>query len=223
MSSGFSLNEIDHVSDNPPVRDALKSQPIDYLHYLFTRDRPLTELIDSTTTFINPHTAKYYPVDRKQMVAYKRVKGIEIEKVPNQQIKLKETANHRGGLLTMPGVLAMNRGPILRGTWILERILGDHLPDPPANVGQVPPNKRDEDLTFRQRFEIHRNNPACASCHDKIDPLGFGLQHYAVDGRFLPLGNTANKRKQKAPPVDPDRLDSSGRLPSGNRLRTSRS
>ena len=75
----------------------------------------------------------------------------------------------------MPGVLAMNKGPVLRGTWILERVLGEHLPDPPANVGQVPNNQRGENLTFRQRFEAHRSNATCAVCHDKIDPLGFAL------------------------------------------------
>ena len=57
----FSLGEIENVSNNPPVADALRTQPIDFLNYLFTEGRPLVELIDSDTTFINPHTAKYYP------------------------------------------------------------------------------------------------------------------------------------------------------------------
>jgi hypothetical protein len=216
----FSLGEIEHVSNNPPVADALKSQPIDYLNYLFTAGRPLVELIDSDTTFVNPHTSRYYPRDRGQMTRYQKQKGIEVERVPNQQIKLQNTPE-RGGLLTMPGVLAMNKGPVQRGTWILERILGDHLPDPPANVGQVPNNKRGEKLTFRERFELHRINKTCAVCHDKIDPLGFALQAYDGGGGFTKSASYSTmkpkvkkkdrgKATAKAAPVD-----SSGRLPSG--------
>jgi cytochrome c553 len=215
----FSLGEIRHVSDNPPVTDALRSQPIDFLNYLFIEGRRLVELIDCDTTFINPHTAKYYPVDRKQMAPYKKVKGIEVEQVANTQIKLVNT-KERGGLLTMPGVLAMNRGPVLRGTWILERVLGQHLPDPPANVGQVADNKPGEKLSFRERFEAHRSNPSCAVCHDKIDPLGFALQAYDSGGGFI---KSANYSSMKAKVKKKDRgkmevdvpIDTSGRLPSG--------
>lgn len=213
----FALDEIDQVSNNPPVRDALKSQPIDYLHFLFTQNRPLNELVFSDYSFINPHTAKFYRGDRSKLTGYKRSKGIEIERVANQRVTLDKTAGHRGGLLTMPGVLAMNRGPILRGTWILERVLGEHLPEPPANVGSVPPRTPGSQLSFRQRFESHRSNPACASCHDKLDPLGFALQHYGDDGQYIPLGQTTEKRRKPADrePSPTETIDASGRLPSG--------
>jgi hypothetical protein len=198
----FSLDEIDHVSNNPPHTIALKSQPVDYLNWLFAEDRPLLELIDSRTTFANPHTAKYYGRDRGQMKPYRKQKGIEIEAVPNQKLTLKNT-KERGGLLTMPGVLAMNRGPVLRGTWMLERILGEHLPDPPPDVGQVQPNRSGENLSFRERFELHRSKPTCAVCHDKIDPLGFSLEEYGSDGTY-------NGKKS--------RVDTSGQLPSGEKF-----
>jgi hypothetical protein len=216
----FSLGEIDNVSNNPPVADALRTQPIDFLHYLFGGHRPLIELIDSNVTFINPHTAKFYPGDRSQMTKYKKIKGIEIESVPNQQIKLEKTSE-RGGLLTMPGVLAMNKGPVLRGTWILERVMGEHLPDPPANVGQVQPNRRGEKLTFRERFEQHRSNPSCAACHDKIDPLGFALQAYGPNGGYIKSADYASmrgkvkKQDRDQPPPNPLAIDASGHLPSG--------
>ena len=216
----FSLGEIDHVSNNPPVAEALKSQPIDYLNYLFTAGRPLVELIDSDTTFVNPHTSRYYPRDRGQMTRYQKQKGIEVERVPNQQIKLPNTPE-RGGLLTMPGVLAMNKGPVQRGTWILERILGEHLPDPPADVGQVPNNKRGENLTFRERFELHRSNKTCAVCHDKIDPLGFALQAYDGGGGFTKSASYSTmkpKVKKKdggKATANTSQIDTSGRLPSG--------
>ena len=195
----FSLNEIDRVSNNPPYSHALRSQPIDFLNYLYTTGRPLNELVDSNVTFVNPHTARFYPRDRKQMVRYKKQKGIEVEIIANQRITLHETPQ-RGGLLTMPGVLAMNKGAVQRGTWVLERIMGEHLPDPPPDVGQVPPNSGNENLSFRQRFELHRSQATCAVCHDKIDPLGFALEAYDNGGKFV--GN-------------PSHIDSSGQLPSG--------
>ena len=197
----LTLNEIEHVSDDVPRWVALKSQPLDFMHYLFTENRPLLELIDSDTEFINPHTARMYGGDAKQMTKYVKQKGIEVEIVANQKITLKATTE-RGGILTMPGILAMNKGPILRGTWMLERILGEELPEPPANVGQVPPNKGGQTLTFRERFEQHRSNPTCAVCHDKVDPLGFALESFGDKGEYL-------ARKPDAS------IDTSGQLPSG--------
>ena len=221
----FSLDEISTVSKNPPVSHALRQQPIDFLNYLFIEGRPLLELIDSKVTFVNPHTAKFYPGDRKRMVAYKKQRGIEVEAVPNQRLEL-VGSSERGGLLTMPGILAMNRGPVIRGTWMLEKVLGEHLPDPPANVGQVKPNQPGENLTFRERFELHRSDATCAICHNKIDPLGFAMQAYDSTGAYNPTGLNPTKgknRKQKKNKVkedehalvDPPLLDTSGRLPGG--------
>ena len=221
----FSLNEISKVSKNPPVSHALRQQPIDFLNYLFIEGRPLLELIDSKVTFVNPHTAKFYPGDRKRMVAYKKQRGIEVEAVPNQRLELVGSLE-RGGLLTMPGILAMNRGPVIRGTWMLEKVLGEHLPDPPANVGQVKPNQPGENLTFRERFELHRSDATCAICHNKIDPLGFAMQAYDSTGAYNPTGLNPTKgknRKQKKNKVkedehalvDPPLLDTSGKLPGG--------
>ena len=213
----LTLNEIEHVSDNVPQMVALKSQPIDFMHYLFTEDRPLLELIDSETAFISPHTSRMYGADARQLTKYVKQKGIEVEIVPNQKIKL-EHSTERGGILTMPGVLAMNKGPIQRGTWMLERILGQELPEPPANVGQVPPNNGAENLTFRQRFEQHRSNPSCAVCHDRIDPLGFALQDFDNGGQYLRGNNyrVPKRRKRGEESSDPkSAIDTSGRLPSG--------
>ena len=196
----LTLNEIAKISNNPPQAEAFRSQPLDFMHYLFVEDRPLIELIDSRVAFANRFTAGFYGQDSKQMKRYRKPKGIEVEIVPNQKLQLVHT-QERGGILTMPGVLGMNRGPVIRGVWILERILGEHLPEPPPDVGQIPPSPPGKKLTFRQRFEMHRSKPTCAICHNKIDPLGFALQHY----------NGMNYRK------DP-KVDASGRLPSGEKF-----
>ena len=213
----LTLSEIDLASKNVPIRTALKSQPLDFLNYLFTQNRPLLEIVDSDITFINPHTAHMYGADAKQMVKYVKQRGIEMESVPNQRINLVET-KERGGILTMPGILAMNKGPILRGHWILDRIVGEHLPEPPMNISPVARNKRGEKLTFRERFEEHRANAACASCHDKIDPLGFTLDTYGAGGDYLLKPNALKKKKKKNKdkmPVDLATIDTSGKLPSG--------
>ncbi len=193
----FMLDEIDHVSNNPPMMVALKSQPIDFFHHLIQENRPLMELVDSKTTFANPLTRRFYQADTKQFGKYRKPRGIEIEIVENTRLTLEHTEG-RGGLLTMPGVLAMNRGPILRGAWMLERIMGEHLPDPPADVGQVEANIPGENLSFRERFAQHREDASCAICHDKIDPLGFALEDYDDNGKY---------RKGES--------DTRGHLPSG--------
>ncbi len=215
----LALGEIEQSTDNFPLRESLKAQAVHFMHYLFTEDRPLVELIDSDVTFINPLIAKFYAKDRRQLVTYRKPKGIEVEFVPVQKIQIQQTQG-RGGILTMPGIVAMNKGPVLRGTWILERILGDHLPDPPMDVGSVAPNQKGQKLTFRQRFEQHRSNATCAVCHDKIDPLGFAFQRYNDAGAFLAdAGAKANTKKNKKAKYDDDPVvDTSGRLPSGEKF-----
>lgn len=207
----LAIDEIEQVSNNPPIMVALKSQPIDFFHYLVTDNRPLLELIDSKITFASPLTRKYYQADASQLGSYRKPSGIEIQIVPNQKLVLEHTLG-RGGLLTMPGVLAMNRGPILRGVWMLERIMGEHLPDPPADVGQVQANAPGEQLTFRERFSQHRENASCAICHDKIDPLGFALAGYDDKGNFRLTDRPRKKNSQESTPTE---IDTSGTLPTG--------
>ena len=212
----LTLDEIDQVSDNPPYMVALKSQPIDFFNYLIAEDRPLMELVDSNVTFANTHTRRFYPGEAKQLTGYKRRKGIEVEIVRNQRITLENTRG-RGGILTMPGILAMNRGPILRGVWMLERIMGEHLADPPPDVGQVKANIPGEELSFRERFAQHRENESCAICHDKIDPLGFALEAYDSKGGFLSDKRYRKNKKAKDKVGDPEvsTIDTSGQLPTG--------
>jgi hypothetical protein len=99
--------------------------------------------------------------------------------------------DHRGGILTMPGILAMtsypNRtSPVNRGVWVLEQVLGEHVPPPPANVPSLEKQDRQKvaTLTLRQRTELHRSNPTCASCHKVLDPIGFGLENFDAIGRW---------------------------------------
>jgi hypothetical protein len=93
-----------------------------------------------------------------------------------------------GGVITNAAVLAMTSGPlrtqpIARGSWIVEVIFNDPPPPPPNNV---PPLKEEDNshLTIREQFAAHRENPSCAGCHAKIDPLGFALENFDITGRW---------------------------------------
>lgn len=197
------LDQITDDRGDPVTIHALQTQPRDFLYYLFTQNRPVMELIDSKTTFANHVTAAFYPGDRKQLKGVVRPRGVERIRAPNQQIELVNNPE-RGGILTMPGVLAMNKGPILRGTWMLRQILGEHLGEPPADVPPIQSSPKGKNLTFRERFEEHRANESCALCHDKIDPLGFALEAYDTRGKFAPVSKETELL-----------IDTSGQLPGG--------
>jgi len=119
----------------------------------------------------------------------------------------------RGGILSMPGILATtsfpNRtSPVNRGVWVLEQILGQHVPPPPANVPTL--EKQDHDkvagLTLRQRTELHRSDPTCASCHKVLDPIGFGLENFDAIGRWRERDDSGGV------------IDASGELPGDLRF-----
>lgn len=219
------LDEIDNASREIAYASALKGQPIEFLHDLVSRDRPLRELIDSRTEFVNLYLAGYYHPDRARLsAAQKRRPGVEVETLPLERIELEGTAG-RGGLLTMPGVLMMNKGPVQRGTWVLERILGDHLGEPPPNVPAIKPAKKGEALSFREQFAAHRANRSCAVCHDRIDPLGFAFEAYNEQGGYRRSPDLAKQapggggRGEKFDPDEAARIEDSGVLPSGEKFK----
>lgn len=203
----LALKNLDDLVGKDPIRHhALKVQIVEFLNYLFTENRPVMELIDSKVTFVNQGTSGFYGKDRQQLKRFTKVKGIERQRTPHQRLELVH-AEGRGGLLTMPGILTMNQGPIQRGTWMLRRILGVRVGEPPADTPPIKGNPPGKKLTFRERFELHRSHASCARCHEKIDPLGFALEGYDRSGQFL---HSAERLKQK-----PSKIDTSGKLPGG--------
>ena len=194
------IANLDELIKEPISHHSLRHQPVLFLDHLFTQDRPVIELISSKTTFVNQGVSGFYGQDRGRMTRFSKPKGIERTKTPFEEFTL-EKATWRGGIITMPGILTMNRGPIQRGTWLLRRILGVRLGEPPADIPPIKPSPRGQNLTFRERFERHRSDASCARCHEKIDPLGFSLDHYDAKGQFL-------QNKDALP-------DASGKLPTG--------
>jgi hypothetical protein len=114
----------------------------------------------------------------------------------------------RGGVLTMASVLTVSSyphrtSPVLRGKWILEKMLGTPPPPPPPNVPELSEEKEAiAGKTLRERLEVHRRDAACAVCHNRLDPLGFGLENYDAIGRW----RTTDAGKP---------IDSKGELPNG--------
>jgi hypothetical protein len=143
-----------------------------FVHHLLRRNLPAANLIDSNFTFLNSHLARHYGLDPVHGVA------LRLATLPPGSV--------RGGLLTQASVLKVTANgtttsPVLRGVWILERILGDPPPPPPPGVPAVEPDTRGA-TTIREQLDKHRNNPGCASCHVKIDPPGFALESFDVAG-----------------------------------------
>lgn len=118
----------------------------------------------------------------------------------------------RGGILGQGGWLSLmstptRPSPVLRGRWVLENLLCAPPGEPPANFGEPPPLP-DPDATFRQRLAAHRSNPACAGCHIEMDALGFGLDHFAADGRWRMIDHEGHA------------VDAAGALPGGRAFQT---
>ncbi len=160
---------------------------------------PVIRFVDSRTTYLNGTLAPLYGLE-------KTVQGPAM-----RPVRLADP--NRGGVLGMPGILAAtsfpNRtSPVKRGVWVLEQVLGEQVPAAPPDVPAL--DKQDQgavqNLTVRQRTELHRTNPVCANCHRILDPIGFGLEKFDAIGRW-------RDRDHNGQPID-----SSGELPGNHRF-----
>ncbi len=200
----------------PEYDDILKTAMLKETSLFFDevlkQDLPLTNFVASDFTFLNARLAKHYGIPG--------IEGTEMRKVTLTP------ESHRGGLLTMGSVLKVTANgtttsPVLRGAWVLERILGTPPPKPPADVEAIEPDIRGA-TTIREQLAKHRNDASCASCHTKIDPPGFALESFDVIGgwreKYRALSNNGEKdaqgrRVRPGPPVDPGDV-----LPDGRRF-----
>jgi mono/diheme cytochrome c family protein len=159
----------------PELREAMYREPIEFFHALLRENQSLLRLLDSDHTFVNETLAAHYGVEG--------VRGPEFRRVSLPD-------NTRGGVLTMAGVLTVTSyphrtSPVLRGKWVLEEVLGADVPPPPPSApGLAGDETPREGLSFRQRLEKHRDKPECASCHARMDPIGFGLENFDGLGRW---------------------------------------
>ena len=178
------------------LRQAFRRETELFFESIVREDRSVTGLLKSDYTFLNERLAKHYQVPN--------VYGSRFRKVTLRP------EDHRGGLLRHGSILtvtsyATRTSPVIRGNWILENILGTPAPPPPENVPPLEDNNVDQSLPVRQRLSAHRANPACASCHNLMDPVGFALENYDAIGRW----RTHQEGRE---------LDVSGGLPDGQQF-----
>jgi Protein of unknown function (DUF1587)./Protein of unknown function (DUF1592)./Protein of unknown function (DUF1595)./Protein of unknown function (DUF1588)./Protein of unknown function (DUF1585). len=169
-----------------------------FIDSVLRSDQPVTALLDADYTFLNERLAMHYGIND--------VKGSRFRKV-----KLNDEARY--GLLGKGAILMLtanpNRtSPVLRGAWILERILGTPPSPPPPNVEALPENSGGGPAkTVRERLEQHRANPSCFGCHGVMDPLGLALENFDTVGQF----RTHDRDTLTA-------IDASGVLPDGKAI-----
>jgi hypothetical protein len=176
-------------------REMLQEELRLFIDSVFRSNSSVVDLMTADHTFLNERLAMHYGIET--------VKGDRFRRVTLDDPL-------RRGLLGKGAILMLtaypNRtSPVLRGAWILDRLLGAPPPEPPLNVPTLPQNERDQPAhTLRERLEQHRANPTCFACHGVMDPLGLALENFNAVGQFR-----AN---------DPDTLtpiDSAGELPDG--------
>ncbi len=162
-------------------------------------DRNVLELLSADYAFVNERTAKVYRIPNITGAEFRRVKVLD--------------ENRRGllgqGSVLMQTSIADRTSPVQRGKWIMEVLLGSPPPAPPPNVPPLEDTKSATDtgknLSVRERMEEHRKNPACASCHRVIDPLGLSLDNFDVVGAWRIKDNGVN-------------VDTTGKLYDGTEL-----
>jgi hypothetical protein len=178
------------------MRTAMYDEARLFFESIVRENRSVVSLVDSDYTFLNGTLAALYGLEKK-------VTGPKMRKVTL-------TDANRGGILGMPGILATTSFPtrtsaVRRGVWVLEQVLGEHVPPPPPDVPSL--EKQDqktvETLTLRQRTELHRVNAVCANCHKILDPIGFGLENFDAIGRWRDQDDNGGP------------IDAAGELPGG--------
>jgi hypothetical protein len=147
-----------------------------FFESLVREDRSVLEFLTADYTFVNERIAKHYGIPNVTGPAFQRVS------VPEYR---RGILGH-GSMLTLTSV-ADRTSPVMRGKWVMEVLLGSPPPPPPPNVPALEETSAALDgklLTVRERMEQHRKNPACASCHRAIDPLGLALENFDVTGKW---------------------------------------
>jgi hypothetical protein len=173
----------------PEYDDLLKWSSVRETHLFFeemlSKNLGSSNIVDSKFAILNGRLAKHYGIPGIHGVGF-------------QKINLKPEY-HRGGILTQASVLKVtangtNTSPVIRGTWIQDKILGKPVPPPPPNVPAIEPDIRGA-ITIREQLAKHREVKTCASCHARIDPPGFALENYDVVGGWRDRYRIAAERK----------------------------
>ncbi|MEY2598583.1 MAG: hypothetical protein RLZZ142_842 [Verrucomicrobiota bacterium] len=182
LSQWLSLERLDFFQFNPKrfprfdpnTKAAARSEVTQTFAHLLKENAPLSDFLKANYVVVNGVLAQYYGLEGVQGDAFRKVA------LPPE--------SPRGGLLGMAAILAMGSNgertnPVERGAWVLRKLLNDPPPPAPANVPEIT-RLAGKLLTTRERLQAHQENPQCASCHRKIDPLGFGLENFDAAGQW---------------------------------------
>jgi Protein of unknown function (DUF1588)/Protein of unknown function (DUF1585)/Protein of unknown function (DUF1592) len=159
---------------NDYLRISMQRETELFLQDLLARDGSVLDLLAGKYSFLNEELGQFYGISGVKGPAFRRVDL---------------TGTPRGGILTQGSVLTTtsyaNRTSVVqRGKWVLENLLNAPVPPPPPNVPLLDEAKVGVSMSLRQQMEQHRANPICASCHMRMDPIGFGLENFDAIGRW---------------------------------------
>ena len=178
------------------LREAFQRETNLFLESMFREDHSVLDLLDADYTFLNERLARHYGIPDVYGSKFRRVTLVD----ENRRGLLGQ-----GGILTITA-LANRTSPVMRGKWVLENILAAPPPPPPPNIPALKEKgEGGKDLTMRQQMEQHRANPACAICHNRMDPIGFALENFDAVGKWRTLDAGSP-------------IDASGVLPDGSKF-----
>ena len=180
------------------LRQAMRRETELFIEDIVRNDRSILDLLDAKYTFVNERLARFYGIPGVTGPEFRRVDVSGMER--------------GGGILSQASILTISSystrtSPVLRGKWILENLLNAPPPAPPPGVPTLDESKSGQTASLRMQMEEHRTNPTCASCHSRMDPLGFGLENFNAIGAW-------RTEDGKFP------VDASGTLPDGRTFRT---
>lgn len=158
---------------------------------ILIEDRPVTDLLDSDYAFVNGKLIDFYESNTAGLRTFTEKRDLPIDAAKNDHVwhRIQKFDPQRGGIVTSPAVLTLTSFPhrtssIRRGVWILDTVFNRHPPPPKVAVADIDEQENSEQLTLREKVEMHRANAACAVCHDRIDPPGFALENFDAIGRW---------------------------------------
>ena len=175
----------------PELAAAMMREPVEFFAALLRDDDSLLRLLDADFTYVNRALAQHYGLTNAWAGPSAGASaGASSGAADDAFVRVALPDRTRGGVVTMAAVLTLTSyprrtSPVLRGKWLLEEVLGTPAPPPPPLVATLPSDDRVQDnLTFRQRLEKHREKAACAGCHNRLDPPGFALEQFDSIGAW---------------------------------------